>query len=59
MMISITLDLYNHLIEDQKRAHHLQNEVDKIDELHFDECEKLHTEIAVLKRLLIISTIDD
>lgn len=58
MYIKIPLDLYNQLIEDQKRAHHLQKEIDKVDELHYDECEMLNIEIAALKQRLLMKGVN-
>ena len=37
------------------RADKLQFDLDRVDELHFDECEKLHSEIAMLKNKLLRS----
>ena len=51
--ITIPVDVYEQLIEDQKRAEYLQKEADEIDELHFDDCAKLHTKIAELERKLL------
>ena len=43
---------YNELLADRRRADLLQADLDKVDELHFDECAALHIEIAELKKEL-------
>ena len=52
--IEISLTHYQELIEDRAKASHLQKEIDDVDELHYDECEKLNTEIAHLKQKLLV-----
>ena len=41
--------LTNELAQERKRAGLLQADLDRVDELHFDECKVLHDEIARLK----------
>jgi len=52
--ITISLTHYQELVEGIARAEHLQKEIYQVDELHYDECEKLNTEIAILKQRLLI-----
>ena len=51
--IIIVEDIIDSLINSRnsqkKRADLLQADLDKVDELHFDECQKLHDEIARLR----------
>lgn len=59
-MDAITIKKLNKLVEladkeaerAYKRANLLQADLDKADKLHFDECEKLHKEIAELRAKL-------
>ena len=37
---------------EKERADKLQTDLNRVDELHYDECEKLNTEIAKLKQQL-------
>lgn len=41
--------LINERNKEKKRADELQADLDKVDELHFDECKALHDELARLK----------
>jgi len=52
--IEISKRYFAELVEDQKRATHLQKDLGMVDELHYDFCVKLHEEIAMLKRKLKI-----
>ena len=50
--IEVSID-YKKLYEIEKtRADLLQDDLNSVDLLHYDECEKLRTEIAELKRQL-------
>ena len=47
---TISLTLYRELMEDREWLKHLKEDAYKVDESHYDECEKLKTEIAYLKQ---------
>ncbi len=50
---SILIDKYKTMYQEEKlRADLLQKDLDRVDELHYDECEALRVEIALLKQQL-------
>ena len=54
MSRTISNTLYKELMEDREWLKHLKKEAYDTEERHYDECELLNIEIAVLKQKLLM-----